>query len=61
MRALNTRLPFVEEDDREEYMKDFIDKTKQSKLVKLVNDEKTKKETIHASVNMVTGIISKES
>lgn len=57
--AVNTRLPFVKQDDKEEYLKDFKKLVKKSSLVKSVIDETSHQKFYELSTNIMTGVISK--
>lgn len=59
MSSVNARLPFIEEDDRESYMKDYIEETKKTKIVKIVTDEKTNEKIVLASLDIISGVVSK--
>lgn len=59
MRAVNIRFPFIQDADKEEYMRDYIEETKRTKMTKVVVDEKTQEKIARADVFVVTGIIEK--
>lgn len=59
MVSANTRLPYVKEEDKESYIRDFLDGVKQGKMVKQVIDENTGRKFYEVTANFITGIISK--
>lgn len=56
---MNTRLPFVEEEDREEYLKDYVEACKHSSIVKRLVDEQSGEEFYEVTLNIISGVISK--
>lgn len=59
MSSANRRLPFVAEEDRDEYMKDYVAECKKTKRVKIVKTDNTKKNIIHTYYDLITGVMSK--
>lgn len=57
--AINTRLPFVDKRDKEEYLQDFISEAKKSSLVKLITNGKNSEKYYEIHTNIITGIASK--
>lgn len=55
LEAVNLRLPFVDEKDRKEYTKDFVNFTKQTKYIHFVPDVNQ----FVIRTNMMTGIATK--
>lgn len=56
---MNTRLPFIEDDDRQNYLNDFINETKKTNLVEIFTDGKTNTTMVHSTLGLITGIVSK--
>lgn len=59
MTSVNIRLPFVEEDDRQEYLNDYISGSKNSSLAKILIDEKTGETLIEVHHDITTGMAFK--
>lgn len=53
--SVNIRLPFVEEDDRQEYLKDYILGSKNSSLAKTLIDEETGEKIVEMHHDVTTG------
>lgn len=56
---VNYRLPYVEEADKEEYIRDYKREVENGKLVKIINDEKTGEKLYDVTFDTICGIISK--
>lgn len=57
--AANHRLPFVEELDRQAYLRDYIELTKAGDRVKVIIGEENKQNMIEFFNNIITGVVSK--
>lgn len=57
--AVNTRLKFIQEEGKEEYLKDFIEECKKSSMVKLITLENMDQKYFKLSNKMIIGVISK--
>lgn len=57
---MNTRLPFVKEEDKEEYVNDFYEESKKTKFVKCVSTDENGKRTYSITVDVITGVASKQ-
>lgn len=57
--AINTRLSFVSEDDKKEYLRDFVEAVKHSSMVKTIVDENSKEKSYKIFTNMLAGVVSK--
>lgn len=56
---MNYRLPFVEEEDKEEYLRDYKDEVKKIQFVKITEDEKTGEKIFNFTIDTICGVISK--
>lgn len=56
---VNYRLPFVEKDDKQEYLRDYKEEVKKTKLVKIIEDKETGEKTFDATFDIIIGVISK--
>lgn len=59
MVSANKRLPFIEEKERAEYLKDYVEECRKTKMVRMVVDDKTNEEFVDTSFDLITGIMSK--
>lgn len=59
MSTVNMRLPLIEEDDREAYLTDYLEKVKKTSMVKQIIDEQTNENNVELSFDLITGIASK--
>lgn len=57
--SVNKRLPFDEEKDKEEYVKDYLEECKTTDMVKIAIENKTKEETLYSYLDFINGIMSK--
>lgn len=59
MVSVNIRLPFVEETDKEEYVRDYLKEIRRAKRMSVIIDDKTQEEILSADLFVVTGLIEK--
>lgn len=57
--AGNTRLPYVNEEDKEVYIKDYSEAVKKGKRVKRFNNENTGEIFYELSFKIITGVVNK--
>lgn len=57
--ATNTRLRFVKEEDKEEYIKDFVKACKEASEITIVVDEKSGERIVEAFLHVITGVVFK--
>lgn len=59
LRNTNYRLPLVKEEDKDEYLRDFINEVKKSKVMKIIKDQKTGEKFFEYTADLIYGIASK--
>lgn len=57
--ALNGRLPYIEETDRQAYVKDYVEEIKKCSRVKQIISRNGEDRLFEISGNIITGVITK--
>lgn len=60
MIATNVRLRFVDEEDKEAYITDYLKACKESRYTKIVVDEQNGEKFVEVSQNIITGVVCKQ-
>lgn len=59
--AVNTRLPFIEEDDKETYLEDYLKAMKKASMIKAIENKEKGETCFELSSVIITGVVSKKT
>lgn len=57
--ALDTRLIFIDDKDKTEYNKDFVEANKRTSFVKYVSKNENGNKILSVTLDLITGVVSK--